>query len=585
MITKAQNLFLKTGTGIVYGLFGMISLYLFLLSIFTTCFMVYTDEHVYYLKDFPVLMCIGLLGLCIILSFLLKKRQKRYISLTQEEKDNRQLHFLSRISIILTLALGILMVLFIVYMKLPPIYDQGMIYYSAGQLIRGDYSQWKMGQYFSMLPYQNGMVLMMCPFVWLFGDYAAIALQLFNVPMLFLTYAGISKIAGHVFGRKNMYLTYIGLLLVVPMWTIVTFVYGMIPAICLAVWAICFEIKYEETGKWRYVVLSGLLLFFSIMWKSNSQIFAIVLCSMLLVHAVREKTWKSLAGVAFIIFCTFLQIKGTPMVMHWITGENTTNGIPMIAWLAMGLQESSIAPGWYNEFPMNLYRNVSSNPEVITREVMQSFRDSFALFSREKAYAFHFFARKLASMWADPAFQFFTTVNTRNLYGEFSYAMKDFFYNGGIMNTIMYLLMDVLQSIQYFGLILFFILKRKDLRLENAHLVVAFLGGFLFHFIGEAKSHYVLSYYIMMMPYVVEGYRMMAHRLADVRWKDRTEYKRLWNTTSVKLGLGLGVVILAIAIMKGPIVENTLKLGTDTSDYIWYCQNETQWKSDEYFKV
>ena len=134
-------------------------------------------------------------------------------------------------------------------------------------------------------------------------------------------------------------------------------------------------------------------------------------------------------------------------------------------------------------------------------------------------------------------------------------------------------------------MVLFFILKRKGLRLENAHLIVAFLGGFLFHFIGEAKSHYVLSYYIMMMPYVVEGYRMMIHRLADVRWKDRTEYKRLWNTTSVKLGLGLSTVILAITLMKGPIVENTLKLGTDTSDYIWYCQNETQWKSDDYCKV
>ena len=145
--------------------------------------------------------------------------------------------------------------------------------------------------------------------------------------------------------------------------------------------------------------------------------------------------------------------------------------------------------------------------------------------------------------------------------------------------------MDVLQSIQYFGLVLFFILKRKGLRLENGHLIVAFLGGFLFHFIGEAKSHYVLSYYIMIMPYVIEGYRAMLSKLADVRWKDRTEYKRLWNTTSVKLGLGLSAVILVIALMKGPIVENTLKLGTDTSDYIWYCQNETQWKSDEYFKV
>lgn len=585
MIERIQKIILQTGNGIVYGLFGAISLYLFLLSIFNTCFMVYTDEHVYYLGEVTILMCIGLVFFCVCLSFVCRLRCKMQLGLSREEKEEQDIKLLKYIGAVLTIMLSIGMIVFIVYMKLPPIYDQGMVYHSAQQLLQGDYTQWQFGEYFSMLPYQNGMVLMMCPFVWIFGDGASIALQLFNVPMLFLTYVGISKISGLYFDRRNRYIVYIGLVMIIPMWTIVTFVYGMIPAICLAIWSIYFEIRFEQTKKWKYIILAGILLFFSIMWKSNSQIFAVVLCLMLGIHGIRTKEWKSLPGIIYIVLCTMLQIKGIPLLMHIITGENTTNGIPMIAWLAMGLQESGIAPGWYNEFPMNLYRKVSTNPEIIKKEVLESFRTSFELFAREKEYAFKFFARKQASMWADPAFQFFTTVNTRNVYGEFSYKMKDFFYNGGVMNTIMYLLLDVLQSIHYFGVVLYFVMKQKKLKLENAHLIVAFLGGFLFHFIGEAKSHYVLSYYMMMVPYVIEGYRTTAYKLANVTWKNKSEYRRIWNSVSAKIGIGLGAIIVLIYIAKGPIVENTLKLGTDTQDYIWYCTNETQWKNDDYYKI
>jgi len=506
------------------------------------------------------------------------------LELSEAERENQDIGILKTIGILLTIALGTGLIIFIVYMDLAPIHDQAMIYNSAHQLLQGDYTQWTYKEYFSMLPYQNGMVLMMCPFVWAFGDGALIAFQIFNVFMLFIAYIGISKIAGVYFGKKTMYLTYIALLMIIPVWTLVTYVYGMISAVCLAIWAIYFEIRFEQTQKWRDILIAGVLLFFSIMWKSNSQIFAIVISLMLLVHFIREKSWKSLVGIGFIVLCTMVQIKGIPIVMHYITGEDTTNGIPMIAWLAMGLQESSIAPGWFNAFPMNIYQDISTNQEIIKKEVYDSFRASFELFSQEKAYACRFFARKLASVWADPAFQFFTTVNTRDFEYRFPYVLKDFFYNGGVMNTIMYLLLNVLQSIHYFGLMLFIMMKRKELTLKKAHLIVAILGGFLFHFIGEVKTHYVLSYYIMMIPYIVEGYRAVVCKLANVAWRDKTEYRRLWNTMPVKMGMGLGVLILIIMVAKGPVVENTLKLGTDTQDYIWYCTNELQWQDDDYYK-
>jgi len=578
---------LNTGYYIVSVLFTVILLYLFLLSLFTTCFMVYTDEHVYYLKDFPILMGIGLVIFCLLLAFLKKmldKKSAKKIVATQEgEKSKiRRLRVLAAFA---TAMLGAGMIWFILHMNLQPVYDQSAIYGAAGRLLEGNYFDWKPGEYFSMLSYQNGMVLMMCPFVAVFGENAVLAIQICNVPVLFLAYFGLAEVSRMFFDEKCGYYTYLGLLLIVPMWTQVTFVYGTIYEVCLAIWAVYLSFRFEQKNKWRYIAGSGVCIFFAILWKSNAEIFMVAIILMLFMQAIRKKNLRMLVGAGFVMVCGLAAIKGAPFVMHLITGEDTKSGIPMTAWLAMGLQESSIAPGWYNEFPVNLYRHVSSDPEVIKDEVWKSFQGSFVLFSEQKEYAVRFFARKLASMWADPAFQFFTTVNTRNLNGDFSYAMKDFFYNGGIMNTVMYLLLDIMQSIYYFGVVLYLLIKRKELKLERAHLIVVFLGGFLFHFIGEAKSHYVVPYYLMLMPYVVQGYREVTERLIKINLHDQEERKRLRKKGGIRKGLVLAAAIVIISLLQFPGIANILKLGGEESDYIWYCTNETQWKEADYKKI
>ena len=67
--------------------------------------------------------------------------------------------------------------------------------------------------------------------------------------------------------------------------------------------------------------------------------------------------------------------------------------------------------------------------------------------------------------------------------------------------------------------------------------------------------------------------------------REKEERKSLLHSSSVKWGMALAALVAIIWIGRGPIFENTVKIGTDTQDYIWYCQNETQWKSDDYFKV
>ena len=65
----ARKIFLKCSRNIVYGLFGVIVLYLFLLSLFGTCAMAYTDEHIFFIRDFPLAMLTGLMFLAVFMAW------------------------------------------------------------------------------------------------------------------------------------------------------------------------------------------------------------------------------------------------------------------------------------------------------------------------------------------------------------------------------------------------------------------------------------------------------------------------------------------------------------------------------------
>ena len=571
-----NNKLLHIGEKIVYSLFALILVYIFLLSIFTTCLMVYTDEHIYYVKDFAFLMCMGIVCFCVILGLFHKLYRRKKITVTQ----------LKTAAFMLTLLCGTLICTFILKMQLKPIYDQVTVLDATKEFLQGNYSRWAEGEYFAMFTIQNGMVFMEMPFVMTFGNNAYIAIQIWNVLMLILGYLGIAKIIKIFTDEKTAYYVYICLLCIVPMWTNCTLVYGNYSAMTFSIWAIYFEILFEKSKKWKYILYSGICIFFGLSWKTNAQVFWLTILIMLLVYGLREKQWKtSLGGLTLVIFFGLLSLKGFPYLAHVITGENTSQGIPLISWFAMGIQESSVAPGWFNEFQVNLYRKVSHDPAVISAESMKSIQETLTVFGQNPGYMFRFFARKVGSMWADPALQCFDVVNTRNLWGEFSYLTKDIFYNGGKINTILCVLLDIQQSMLYFGVVLYLVLFRKKQRLEHSHLIVAFLGGFLYHFLSEAKSQYILIYYVLLVPYAVMGYRCFITKLSSINWKEKEERTALFQSGSVRWGMALAVLIAIIWIGRGPIFENTVKIGTDTQGYIWYCQNETQWKSDDYFKV
>jgi hypothetical protein len=66
--------------------------------------------------------------------------------------------------------------------------------------------------------------------------------------------------------------------------------------------------------------------------------------------------------------------------------------------------------------------------------------------------------------------------------------------------------MNIYQLLIYGGVVLALIFMRKKwVKIENYVLLIGVYGGFLFSLIWEAKTRYILPYFIMMIPYAAIG--------------------------------------------------------------------------------
>ena len=242
----------------MYGLFAVIVLYLFLLSLFGTCVMAYTDEHIFFIKDYPIPM---LTGLCALVIFMVwgrgkvnEKLRKRQESKSTSAvggagsdknaltgKQNRlKKWFLPGIT-----ACWFLVLIFWIWKTLlPPIHDQSFVFYGAKEFLEGDYTRWQPGGYLHMYPFQNTLMLFYTVFHLLFGERALLAVELFNLLCWYLGILAICRLTESYFGEKAARWTYVVLLGFLPMWGYVTYIYGTVPGLCCGLWGIRQERKF-----------------------------------------------------------------------------------------------------------------------------------------------------------------------------------------------------------------------------------------------------------------------------------------------------------------------------------------------------
>lgn len=356
--------------------------------------------------------------------------------------------------------------------------------------------------YFHFFPFQLGFVFFSEIVYRIFGTDSSMPVQIINVLSLASAYFALARITALLFKRKSI--EFIAILLLAVCFQPVflcTFVYGNIIGMSTAVWACLFLIKYFQTNRWVWIIPAGCLLMLSTIVKYNNLIYLVAFGIMLILHAVKNKKWQSLAfALAMCILCVG---SSKLIIMSYEARANTQfeSGLTQTMYFDLGLQESPMAPGWYTKTAVNDYMKGGFDAERGNAVAQTSIDRRLEEMSDDLGYAFDFFGKKILSQWNEPSYESIWISQVKQHSHELSDLAKDI-YNNGFWGQLFALhfnfYMQILFVLFALGIYLLFIDRKTNI--ETVLLPLVLLGAFGYHLLFEAKSQYACTYIPLLVP-------------------------------------------------------------------------------------
>ena len=376
--------------------------------------------------------------------------------------------------------------------------------YDGGEFYNKDfYSGYS---YFSFYPFQLGFVFL-CEIVYrIFGVSSAMPVEIINVLCVAAAYLAISKISRLMFKRRSIeFFTIILLAGCFQPILFCTFAYGNIIGMCCALWASYFLIKYFQTSKYILLIPCALLLTLSTLAKYNNMIYVVAFVIMLIVHTVKHKKWQS---VAFALAICVLAVGASKLVI--ISYENRADttfrsGVSQMLYLDMGLNESYMAPGWYNDMAKSTYINNNLDGEKANNAAKADIDKRLKYNFSDIDYAVDFFGKKIISQWNEPTFESIWISEVKGHYTELNGLAKSIYdgSTGQFLEIYFNLYIQILYVLFAVGLYCMFLNKKNNI--ETVLLPLVILGGFGYHLLFEGKSQYVLTYIPLLIPIASYG--------------------------------------------------------------------------------
>ncbi len=427
-----------------------------------------------------------------------------------------------------TLVLGLC---FIISVKLcaPWYSDSYYLTYTAQRAALGDYSvisadgsNTAMYGYFVRFPFQLGFVLYEELFFRATGallpglpeGYYCIALQGVNLLWLMLSYHALIRVTALLFDRDRLTtMTALFFFLCLPAVLSCSFLYGNIPAFACGAAAIWMFAKFLRERRFYCGLLCALLMGVSVALKLNMMIFFAAAALVWLLDLLKNRSFKSLICLLLAAASVFTLSRLPQSLYERRSQSSFGQGIPMIAWMAMGLSEGHAGPGWYSEeHTVNAFRASGADTEATAENARQVIKERLEYFRENPREALRFFSVKLRTQWNEPSYESLWINQVQS-----SYSQKGKIYEAlcvtGERRTLNF--MNQYQQLIFLG-VLFSLLtlwKKRDTR--QLILLVIILGGILYHLLFEAKSQYAMSYFVLMVPMAACGYSKLFSRIEN----------------------------------------------------------------------
>lgn len=466
----------------------------------------YWDEHIYLAKQ-PVLRNLFILFVSIVCAYFVGK-----LSVLMNKK------YMRSIMLGMTCALiSIGSILWVCGLHSVPVGDQKIVFDFASVLNEGEYYGFNKGQYLSVYPQQLGLITLLRVFVKVVGDSNYFAFQIMVallVPLIPFAGCKIVRILTQNNPRVELYFE-LFVLTCFPIYGYTAFVYGdliSIPFVFLGAWIYLSCIK--EFKVWKLFCVA-LCMGLAVMLKTNMYIVVIAMLIGLLVKIISGSVKKNVLIAIAISIGVLVPSLITKAIYspHYV--ENA-DSMPASTWIAMGLSDNNLGPGWYSIYALDMFYRSDYNADSARKEAMKDIQDSISVFRTNPEFAVDFFSRKMNTQWNTPMYQSINMVNCQ-LENSQSKIIQDICYRGTI-GKLIEKYMKVYQLLLYFSILLFMISRwKKENHIEDYVLLIAVFGGFLFTMMWEAKARYVFPYLVMMIPYMAMGVNYLAEIIDNRR--------------------------------------------------------------------
>jgi len=480
-------------------------------------------------------------------------------------------------------------IVFVFITRMYPTDDQETLINAVEQFKNGNYSGWASGEYFSMWPHQNGLVLFIVLLSYILPKYYVLAFQLLNCIAVGGIYYYTDKILEKEgIGKFSRLVVLISYFVFFPFRMYVTFVYGTILGLFFSVIAIYMCIKYLKDGQIKNAILSGIYCSLSSIAKSNYSIFIIGIVIFIVLYILKNKSYRKLSLIAIIGAIYFILSFSVKTTMHSITGEDVNKGMSSFSYFAMGLHENVYrGPGWRDETHIEKYKAGLNNEGEEKRLAVEDLKNSISNFKSGERNLWDFLGRKESSIWSNPSFQG-QWINVRNDYQTKTGSFAEWLLS--IKTTLKLLpLIDLFLVIIYLGNLLYILLTIKNHNFDIVAVLfnIIFLGGVIIHTIWEAKAQYSLPYFMMLIPYGVIGFITAIKLVSRINSDSIKAYissvkNKITSSKSAKLYLilcSICIIVVLGCLWKGRgIVNNLVAVNHSQSEYEryrdYYLNNE-----------
>lgn len=259
----------------------------------------------------------------------------------------------------------------------------------------------------------------------------------------------------------------------------------------------------------RLVLLSFAPLSLALVVKSTFVLFAIAVLIAWVVRTLQHHcSWPSLAMLVVVVLAANTVSSIPTGLLEQVSGASFGRGMPKTSWILIGLSRSSLLDqaGWWDLTAWNLMLSTSNDYALQQSQGMALIAQHISLFFQDPAGALGFFAEKLSTEWSEPTFGSLYYASTgMNAAGK---AFDSYGALGYVAPApALIALFDGYQLIVYAGVLAALIGMARGRSLVSAGLLLAavFFTGFGCYLLWEAKSMYLLPFFVLLLPLAASG--------------------------------------------------------------------------------